>query len=103
MQSKPNLNFGLAVDTINLLHSTKKLNINDLRKKQKSTDKSNLRKLELLREVCKIQLDKETTRQLFERAATRRPVRSKQKKKKSVKTAFTEEDFEKFEKEYFVE
>lgn len=41
--------------------------------------------------------------QIIERAVTRKPVKKikKKKSKKDKKTAFTEEDFKKFEQEYF--
>lgn len=40
--------------------------------------------------------------QIIERAVTRKPIKKiKKKSKKDKKTAFTEEDFKKFEEEYF--
>lgn len=41
--------------------------------------------------------------QIIKRAVTKRPVKKVKKHKKDNKTAFTEEDFKKFEDEYFDE
>lgn len=95
-----------SVETVNLLNTTKKLTVTELRKNKQSKDKvakDNLKKLRQLREICKIDLDKEITRQIFKRAVTKRPVHPKRKSKKSQKTVFTEEDFQRFEEDYFAE
>lgn len=83
-----------------------KLNIVEIRKKRKSQSEilnANLEKLKLIKEICTIEIEKEAVHKLIERAVTRRPIKSKPKSKKSQKTAFTEEDFKKFEEEYFDE
>lgn len=95
-----------AVGKVNLLNTTKKLTVTELRKsqdKKAKTLKAQLKKAHLLREICKVELDKETTRTIIERAVTRRPVRPKRNSKKSQKTVFTEEDFKRFEEDYFGE
>lgn len=52
----------------------------------------------MLQNVCHLYL------QIIERAVTGRPSKKiENKRKKDKKTAFTEEDFEKFEKEFFDE
>lgn len=94
------------MDTVNLLKTTRKLTVVELKKNIKPKEeviKQNIKKLRLLHEACKIELDKEITRQIIERAVTRRPVKSRTKRKTSQKTAFTEEDFKKLEEEYFDE
>lgn len=106
MYNRMKLTSLFLVNKVNLLVATKKLTVSELRKKQKNKKNSTgeaLKKLHKLRKVCKIQLDKETTRQLFERAVTGRPVKQRNKSQKSKKTAFTEEDFKRFEEEYFDE
>lgn len=103
----PNLTSLLfSVETVNLLNKTKKITVSELRKSKESKEKvakANLKKLRQLREICKIDLDKEITRQIFKRAVTKRPVPPKRKSKKSQKTVFTEEDFQRFEEDYFAE
>ncbi|VEN56600.1 unnamed protein product [Callosobruchus maculatus] len=90
---------------IGLLSTNRKLTVAELRKQLKPKEeilRQNLRKLELIKEASKVNLDKETVQKIVERAVTKRPIKKKSKKsKKNQKTAFTEEDFKKFEEEYF--
>ncbi|KAI4472199.1 active regulator of sirt1 [Holotrichia oblita] len=91
--------------TTDLPSKTKKLTVKDLQHTLKSKNEilqRNLKKLELIKKICTIDLSTEVTSQLFERAVTRRPVNLKSKKpqKKEEKTVFTEEDFKRFESEY---
>ncbi|GJQ84172.1 hypothetical protein Trydic_g2848 [Trypoxylus dichotomus] len=86
------------------LTKTKKLTVQEAHHKLKSKQEilqSNLKKLELIRKICTVDLGSEVTSQLYKRAVTRRPVHLKSKKpqRKQEKTAFTEEDFKKFEAE----
>nr|CAH7713266.1 unnamed protein product [Callosobruchus chinensis] len=90
---------------IGLLSTNRKLTVAELKKQLKPKEqilKENLKKLELIKEASRVNLDKETVKKIVERAVTRRPIKGKSKKsKKNQKTAFTEEDFKKFEEEYF--
>ncbi|KAF7273792.1 uncharacterized protein LOC143205862 [Rhynchophorus ferrugineus] len=63
--------------------------------------KENLRKLELIKRNSIIILDKKHTQNIIERGRTKRPIERTEEKRKKSKTVFTDEDFEKFEKEYF--
>ncbi|KAF2904910.1 hypothetical protein ILUMI_01266 [Ignelater luminosus] len=92
-------------ETVEVLKTEAKLTVAEARKHCKSKDeilKENLRKLKLIQEHSKVDLEEEVTHQLIERAITKRPVKTKVKKGVQ-KTAFTEEDFAKFEAEYFDE
>lgn len=89
-----------------MLTRSNKISITELVKERKLKENiltENLKKLKKLQRICTIDLDKEVTRQLIERAVTKRPVKLRKKTKVSKKTAFTEEDFKKFEEEYFDE
>nr|XP_022909280.1 active regulator of SIRT1-like [Onthophagus taurus] len=91
---------------VDVLQSTKKLTIVEARKKIKSKGeilKSNLEKIAKIRNISTVNLDKEIIENIFTRGRTRRPVPPQSKPKKDEKTAFTEEDFKKFEEEYFGE
>ncbi|XP_030754791.1 active regulator of SIRT1-like [Sitophilus oryzae] len=82
----------------------KKLSVQEAKKQFKTKEqilKENLKKLEVIRENSKITLNKEQTKNIIERARTRRPIESRGKKSKQPKSAFTDEDFKKFEEEYF--
>ncbi|EFA00824.1 hypothetical protein TcasGA2_TC003712 [Tribolium castaneum] len=86
-----------------VLSTSKKLTVLEAKKTFKSKDeilKENLKKLKEIKNVCTIELDKETTEKIIQRAVTRRPVKEKKKRKKAQTTVFTEEDFKKFEEEY---
>ncbi|XP_975978.3 active regulator of SIRT1 [Tribolium castaneum] len=86
-----------------VLSTSKKLTVLEAKKTFKSKDeilKENLKKLKEIKNVCTIELDKETTEKIIQRAVTRRPVKEKKKRKKTQTTVFTEEDFKKFEEEY---
>ncbi|CAG9767930.1 unnamed protein product [Ceutorhynchus assimilis] len=69
-------------------------------KSKKQILEENLRKLKLIQEHSKVTLNETTTKNIIERAVTRRPIKTEKNKQKSTKTAFTEEDFKKFEEEY---
>ncbi|KAF5276513.1 hypothetical protein FQA39_LY06582 [Lamprigera yunnana] len=89
-----------------ILTSEKKITVTELRRKNKSKDqiqKENLEKLKLIQEICTVELPENITKKIIERGVTKKPIHIKEKPKKVVKTAFTEEDFEKFEREYFNE
>ncbi|KAJ8924564.1 hypothetical protein NQ315_000713 [Exocentrus adspersus] len=97
---------GGKVETVNLLSHKNKVNVTDIRKKIKTKDqilKDNLKKLKLIKKASRISLDKDIIHQIIERAVTRRPVTKKKQQEKDKKTVFTEEDFKKFEEEYFDE
>ncbi|KAJ3664404.1 hypothetical protein Zmor_008579 [Zophobas morio] len=90
-------------EKVGVLSISKKLTVTEARKLIKSKDeilKENLKKLKQIQGACTIELDKETTEKILERAVTKRPVKAKKKTKKAQKTAFTEEDFKNFEEEY---
>lgn len=81
----------------------KKLTIQEIRKnflKKKQILKENLKRIKWMQKKGKVQLNKDTTETLIERAVTRKSIKNKPEEKKEEKTAFTEEDFKKFEKEY---
>lgn len=93
-------------EKVGILQTSKKFTVQEAKKTHKNEEdilKTNLKKLKKIREVCTIELDKETTERIIERAVTGRPVKAKKKKKKEQKTAFTEDDFKKFEEEYLAE
>jgi len=93
-------------EKVEVLQTEAKITVAEARKTSKSKEqilKANLKKLKLIQEACSIDLDKEVTSQLIRRAVTKRPVEFKNKSKKNQKTAFSEEDFAKFEEEYFDE
>ncbi|XP_018577519.1 active regulator of SIRT1-like, partial [Anoplophora glabripennis] len=94
-----------SVEKVNILSHKNKINIVEAKRNFKTRDqilKENLEKLKLIKEASKVTLDKETINQIIERAVTKRPVKKvKKQKKDNSKTAFTEEDFKKFEEEYF--
>jgi hypothetical protein len=90
-------------EKVGVLATSKKLTVLEAKKNFKSKDeilRENLKKVKEIRKACRIELDKETTEKIIERAVTRKPVKAKKKTKKAQKTAFTEEDFKKFEEEY---
>lgn len=95
----------ISANKVYLLSKNSKPNITEVKqyKSKQNILKDNLKKLKKIKRLCAIDLDKDVTKQLIERAVTRRPVRSIHKKKGVKKTAFTEEDFQKFEEEYFDE
>lgn len=82
-----------------------KLTIGEARKQlvnsQTKILKSNLKKLKKIRQIEKVQLDDRLKEKILQRAVTKRPVKSQKKLKVDQKSAFTEEDFKKFEAEYF--
>ncbi|KAJ8978134.1 hypothetical protein NQ317_014189 [Molorchus minor] len=84
-----------SASKVNLLSTSTKLTITEARKKIKSKEDILKRKLTKIR----------TYKKIIERGVTKRPVHivGKSKKKKDKKTAFTEEDFRKFEEEYLNE
>ncbi|XP_056632498.1 active regulator of SIRT1-like [Diorhabda sublineata] len=87
---------------INLLSTEKKLTVTEARKNNKSKEQlleENLRKLKRIKKASRVQLDKNLVKQIIDRAVNKRPIR-KIKPKTEKKTAFTEEDFKKFEEEY---
>ncbi|KAK4877293.1 hypothetical protein RN001_009799 [Aquatica leii] len=89
-----------------ILPSQRKVTVTEIRKKSKTKDqrlRENLAKLKLIKKICTIDLDKNVTRKIIKRGVTKKPVHIKEKSKKPKKTAFTEEDFAKFEQEYFNE
>ncbi|RZB40501.1 hypothetical protein BDFB_005743 [Asbolus verrucosus] len=90
-------------EKISLVATSKKLTVTEAKKNLKSEKtilKNNLKKLREIRKASTIELDKKITEQIIERAVTKRPVKAKPKSKKIQKTAFTDEDFKKFEEEY---
>ncbi|XP_018336096.1 active regulator of SIRT1 [Agrilus planipennis] len=90
------------VSQVNVLQQNRKLTVAEAKKSKRSEDqilKENLRKLKAIRESCKLNLNKNIVEKIIERAVTKRPVKIK-KKSKEKKTAFTEEDFAKFEEEF---
>ncbi|XP_072392867.1 active regulator of SIRT1-like [Diabrotica undecimpunctata] len=92
-------------EKVNLLSTEKKLTVAEARKYNKSKEQilqENLKKLELIKSASKVELDQKLVKQIIDRAVSRRPIR-KIKPKQQKKTAFTEEDFKKFEEEYFDE
>lgn len=68
--------------------------------KKKDILKENLKRIKLMRKKGKVELNSDITEKLIERALTRKPIKNKPKEEKEKKTAFTEEDFKKFEEEY---
>ncbi|CAH1968265.1 unnamed protein product [Acanthoscelides obtectus] len=97
---------GAKTIKIGLLSSEKKLTVAELRKQLKPKQeilKENLKKLQLIKEASKVELDRETVAKIVERAVTKRPIKKRSKKTKNQKTVFTEEDFKTFEEEYFDE
>jgi len=81
----------------------KKYTVQDAKKNLKTKQQriaENLRKLELIQKHSRVVLDDHSTNNIIERAVTRRPIKSQSKKSKDSKTAFTEEDFRRFEEEY---
>jgi len=81
----------------------KKYTVQDAKKNLKTKQQriaENLRKLELIQKHSRVVLDDHSTSNIIERAVTRRPIKSQSKKSKDSKTAFTEEDFRRFEEEY---
>lgn len=81
----------------------KKYTVQDAKRKIKSKKQileENLKKLELIRKNSQIVLDENSTTNIIERAVTRRPIKTKEKKYRKPETAFTEDDFKKFEEEY---
>lgn len=99
-------NFPVSVNKIYLLTRNSKTSITEVVKQHTSREdilKQNLRKLKRIKRICTIDLDQEVTRQLIERAVTKRPVKLRKKTKGTKKTVFTEDDFKKFEEEYFDE
>ncbi|XP_023012379.1 uncharacterized protein [Leptinotarsa decemlineata] len=91
---------------VNLLSKEKKLTVSEAKKTYKSKEqilKENLRKLELIKTASKVEIDEKTVKQIIERAVTRRPLTNTPAKEKDQGTVFTEEDFKKFEEEYFDE
>lgn len=94
------------VNKTNLISTKRKLTITEARKESQLKQellKENLQQLEQIKKLCTINLDKKVTNQIIERAVSKRPIRNKPKPKKEKATAFTEEDFKRFEEEYFVE
>ncbi|KAG5885203.1 hypothetical protein JTB14_012227 [Gonioctena quinquepunctata] len=91
---------------VNLLSKEKKLTVTEARKHHKSKEqilRENLRKLELIKAASRVQLDEKKLNQIIERAVTRRPLENPAVLEKEEGTVFTEEDFKKFEEEYFDE
>ncbi|XP_019867984.1 active regulator of SIRT1 isoform X2 [Aethina tumida] len=91
-------------EKINLLSAQTKYTVVDAKKEHKSKKqllKENLAKLKQIQQATKINLDKSLTKQIIERGVLKRPVKAKPKRKPQKKTAFTEEDFKRFEEEYF--
>ncbi|CAH0546417.1 unnamed protein product [Brassicogethes aeneus] len=90
-------------EKVNLLSTSTKYTVVEAKKLHKSKEqriKENLKKLKLIRKACTIELDRITTKQIIDRGITKRPVKARPKSKPVKKTAFTEEDFKKFEEEY---
>ncbi|KAB0797611.1 hypothetical protein PPYR_08604 [Photinus pyralis] len=93
-------------DQTELFPTSKKISVSELRKNKRTKEQNlqeNLEKLRLIREVCAIDLEENITNKIIERAVSRRPIKAKKVSKKAEKTAFTEEDFAKFEQEYLNE
>ncbi|XP_017779001.1 PREDICTED: active regulator of SIRT1-like [Nicrophorus vespilloides] len=94
---------GRKVGKVNLLQTEKKLTVSELKKTLKTKEqikKENLEKLRLIRDTCRIELDESITSKILERAVRKRPLKSESRSKEPETTAFTEEDFKKFEEEY---
>ncbi|XP_008555892.1 uncharacterized protein LOC103577146 [Microplitis demolitor] len=78
----------------------RKLTVHEARKKladKKDPTEDNIEKLLLLSNYS---VDSDTAAKLFERAVKKRPVLEAEKPKEEEPTAFTEEDFAKFEAEF---
>ncbi|XP_050314097.1 active regulator of SIRT1-like [Anthonomus grandis grandis] len=85
------------------LSREKRYTIEEARRSVKSKDqilRDNLYKLELIKKHSKVHLDPKATAHIIQRAVSRRPISSEQDASRVEKTAFTEEDFKKFEEEY---
>lgn len=86
--------------------SNKKLSVEEARKSLKKREeilKNNLQVLKSAKEACKVKINKDTTEQILERARRRSQRYPKEVEVAREETAFTEEDFKKFEEEYFVD
>ncbi|XP_060534484.1 active regulator of SIRT1-like [Cylas formicarius] len=80
-----------------------KYTIVEARKRLKSKGEileHNLKTLELIKKYSAVRLDRDATERIVDRAVSRRPAATKEDADDSKGTCFTEEDFEKFEKEY---
>ncbi|KAF5273296.1 hypothetical protein FQR65_LT04718 [Abscondita terminalis] len=89
-----------------VLQTERKVTVSEIRKKSKTKEQilnDNLKKLELIKKICTIDLDPAITSKIIQRGVTKKPIQAEEKKKKHEKSAFTEEDFAKFEQEYFNE
>ncbi|KAH1000301.1 hypothetical protein HUJ04_000219 [Dendroctonus ponderosae] len=64
---------------------------------------TNLRKLELIKKHSRVVLNERATKNIIERAVSRRPLSTPPVDPRDGATAFTEEDFQKFEAEYMQE
>ncbi|XP_045465481.1 active regulator of SIRT1-like [Harmonia axyridis] len=87
------------------MQSTKKLTISELRKTMQCKEeiyRKNMEKLELIKKLTNIQLNQDALDIILERGVTGKPISGNPKirKKKEKTSAFTEEDFKKFEREY---
>ncbi|XP_066262017.1 active regulator of SIRT1-like [Euwallacea similis] len=86
-------------------HNSKKYTIQEAKrelvyKSRSEILKRNLKKLEKIHRHSKVVLDETTTKNIVERAVTRRPITTKPKKSNQVNSTFTEKDFKQFEEEY---
>lgn len=92
-------------DKNNYIKSHKKFSVNEARRQlesQKEILKHNLQMLKNAKKNLKVTLNKETADQIVERATSRK-FKSFKSVEEEKGTVFTEEDFKKFEEEYFVE
>lgn len=91
------------LDKKQVITSDKKVSVIEAREKLKAKEKilqDNLARIKLLKKKCAVKLDKDIADKVIERALTRKPIIPKIEEKPEESTAFTEEDFKKFEEEY---
>lgn len=86
-----------------IIKSDRKISVQEARQKlqqKKQILEHNLKLIKLSKKARKVNLNQEITEKIIERAVTRKPISNKPPEKKEEQTAFTEEDFKKFEAEY---
>lgn len=91
------------LDKKQVITSNRKVSVIEAREKLKAKEKilqDNLARIKLLKKKCAVKLDKDIADKVIERALTRKPITPKIEEKPEESTAFTEEDFKKFEEEY---
>ncbi|XP_020278745.1 uncharacterized protein LOC109852211 [Pseudomyrmex gracilis] len=82
------------------LGRSSKITVYETQKHLASQEDPTEKNVQLLLSLCNNRLDPKTTSTLLHRAVGRRYARQQEKPKESEATAFTEEDFRKFEQEY---